>query len=400
MQAGCFCFRGVCKGESAEADLAAADAETGVGVVDDTELSGGDALDAFVAADEVAFSLRVGGDEAALEGVGVADLEPDFVGKVVCLTVGRCVAGRLPGVVGNEMKVFQAELVAVLFFGIVSVGDVDDVFFNVLVDYKPGTAAEAQSFALADGVEPEASVGAEFPPGLQFDDGSGTFSEEAADEIVVVDFSEETDALAVFAAGTGQAGVEGYLTDFFLEVVAQGKEQAGNLQVVDLGEEVGLVLDGVFGGREPGAAVDLGGRGIVAGGNLVVGVTGFFIEAAELDEFVAHHVGVGGEAAAYLIEGIADHALPVFLVEVDDLQFQSVFPGGGSGQFDVFFGGAAQSVVGVHADADIKQIGTMALFAQQVYGYGTVHSSRYQCCYVHLSKIKGYDLISLYSLNK
>ena len=30
MQAGCFCFRGLCKGESAEADLAAADAETGV----------------------------------------------------------------------------------------------------------------------------------------------------------------------------------------------------------------------------------------------------------------------------------------------------------------------------------------------------------------------------------
>ena len=93
---------------------------------------------------------------------------------------------------------------AVLFFGVVSVGDVDDVFFNVLVDYKPGTAAEAQSFALADGVEPEAAVGAEFPPGLQFDDGSGTFSEEAADEIVVVDFSEETDALLSLRRALGR----------------------------------------------------------------------------------------------------------------------------------------------------------------------------------------------------
>ena len=93
---------------------------------------------------------------------------------------------------------------AILRLGIVAVGDVDDVPPDVLLDDEPRAAAQSQSFPLADGVEPIAVVLAQHFAGLQLHDLARPASEVTLDEIVVVDFSQETDALAVLAPRAGQ----------------------------------------------------------------------------------------------------------------------------------------------------------------------------------------------------
>ena len=62
---------------------------------------------------------------------------------------------------------------------------------------------------------------------------------------------------------------------------------------LQLSKEIGLILHGVGAGAEPCAALAVKlGSGIVASGNDVIVVSHTLIEHAELDEAVAHHVGV------------------------------------------------------------------------------------------------------------
>lgn len=94
---------------SVYSDFSTADAEVSLPVIDDTELAGGDALDFLLAVDMV---VAVGerSQRTGVPAFCVAHLEADGPG-------GRSV----PRVVGDEMKVCQSELMAVLQFGIVAV---------------------------------------------------------------------------------------------------------------------------------------------------------------------------------------------------------------------------------------------------------------------------------------
>ena len=53
------------------------------------------------------------------------------------------------------------------------------------------------------------------------------------------------------------------------------------------------------------------GSRVVAGANAVISVTDTLFERTELDEAIAHHVGIGRKAATHVIHGVADHAIPV-----------------------------------------------------------------------------------------
>ena len=273
------------------------------------------------------------------------------------------------------MEVGKAELVAVLELGVPAMGYEDDVFLDVLLDDEPGTATEAEAFALPYGVEPEALVTTYDLTGLDVDDTSFLLAHELTYEVVVVDLAEEADALAVLAVGTGQVGVEGDAAHLFLHQMADGEDGVGELLVGELCEEVGLVLDGVFGRAEPCASllVDDGG-GVVASGYLVVVVTYLLLEGSELDEAVAHDVGVGGEAALDAVDGIAHDEVPVFLLQVGDLEGETVFASRGLGEFDVFLGGAGR-VFTLHAYLDVMEVGLVSLFAQLVYDYGAVYAT-------------------------
>ncbi len=95
----------------------------------------------------------------------------------------------------------------------------------------PWPTAQAESFALANCMEPVTPVFAEFASGFDFDDRSGLFSEMPSDEIVVIYFTEKTDSLAVFAECIWHPGVSSYSADFGFRQSAERECQVAKLVI-------------------------------------------------------------------------------------------------------------------------------------------------------------------------
>ena len=342
--------------------FAGADHVAHVFVIDAAELSGGYALDGFWRMDDVQVSLAC--DGAVQEMVDMAYLEGDVHAFAFLEVKG----------LGDCAEICQFYQVSVLQLGVPAACYEDDVLAYVLLDDKPRASCQVQAFALADGVEPESLVCAQDAVGLDVDYLAFLFAEELAQEIVVVDFAQEAYSLAVLALGAGQMGVEGYLTDLVLHKWSEGADELAYLCVGELCEEVGLVLDGVLGCPQVVFAVLFIYGGVVSGGDVVVLVADFFFECSELDELVAHYVGIGGEALFDALDGISDDAFPVFLLQVDDLQFKPVLVCSGGRELDVFLGSTA-GVLAFHAYLDVVQVGLESVAAQQVCDDAAVHAS-------------------------
>ena len=260
--------------------------------------------------------------------------------------------------------------------GVVAMGDVEDVVGDIFFDDEPGTSGEAHAFALTNGVEPEAFVLANATTRLEFDDVTWVFSKVTTDVVVVVDFSQETDALGVFAFGIDEVFTFCDLTDLVFDVMTDGKDGFTQLPVVDLREEVGLIFDGVRTGDEPFPAslIELC-LGIVASGNEVVVMTFFFMEGAEFDQSVAHDIGIGGEACAYLFHRVAGDLVPVFTMTVDDFEVTAIFMGDCGGHFEVFFRGAVPFFVVFRANFDVEAVGVEAEFVELVHDDAAVNAA-------------------------
>ena len=198
-------------------DGSAADAKAVVTVVDDGKLARGDALDLLLAVDLV--SALYAADAAPCEVGRVANFERDFT----------LIVERPPGVGGDEVESGGADRPPILRFGVVAVGDVDDVRSGVFADDEPGATTHAEAFALADGVKPEAMVTADGSARLPLHDIAVAATEVALDEVVVANLSEEADALAVLTARAGQARRLSQAADFMFHQVADGEEQLGDL---------------------------------------------------------------------------------------------------------------------------------------------------------------------------
>ena len=172
-------------------DGSAADAKAVVMVVDDGELARGDALDLLLAVDLV--PALYAADAAPCEVGRVANFERDFT----------LIVERPPGVGGDEVESGGADRPPILRFGVVAVGDVDDVRSGIFADDEPGAATHAEAFALADGVKPEAVVTADGSARLPLHDIAVAATEVALDEVVVANLAEEADALTVLTARAG-----------------------------------------------------------------------------------------------------------------------------------------------------------------------------------------------------
>ncbi len=97
--------------------------------------------------------------------------------------------------------------------------------------------------------------------------------------------------------------------------MSDGEDGVAQLQIGELGEEVRLVLDRVLGCTQPDATLTvLDGSGIVTRGHTVVKMTYLRIEGTELDETVAHHVGIGRQTLLHALDGITHYLLPVLLL--------------------------------------------------------------------------------------
>ena len=124
--------------------------------------------------------------------------------------------------------------------------------------------------------------------------------------------------------------------------------------------------------------------GIMPCGDAVVVLATPFFEGTEFDELVAHHVGIGRQPLLHRLDSVAHHVVPVFLVQVHLLKAAAVFFGDVGSDLDVLFGRTVNvSLLILHADADIEDVGIVPLLLQKVYHDGAVHPARNKCCYIH-----------------
>ena len=221
-------------------------------------------------------------------------------------------------------------------------------------------------------------------PCLAVNDLSGLFSQIFADVVIVVYLAEKADALAVLAVGGGQMFLLCDGAHLGLGQMADGEARLLQLPRLQLCQEICLVFHGVGAGTQPCAAVGiLIGLGVVPRGNHVIILSHSLVEDAELDEAIAHHVGVGCESLPHLADGVVNHFVPVIFVQVNHLQRQPVFGGHGTRHLQILLDGAGEvCLVAVGADLDIPQVWAHALLHQQCHGHGTIYAARQQCCHL------------------
>ena len=70
----------------------------------------------------------------------------------------------------DAVEAVDGEILLVGRLRVIAVGDIDDIAVDVLLDDKPRSATKAHTLALANGVEPVATVTADDTAGLQFHD--------------------------------------------------------------------------------------------------------------------------------------------------------------------------------------------------------------------------------------
>ena len=127
----------------------------------------------------------------------------------------------------------------------------------------------------------------------------------------------------------------------------------------------------------------------MAGGDEVVVVTSLLVEGTELDETVAHHVGVGGQTRAYLIHRVARHLVPVLTMAVDDLQPTAVLMADGCCHLEVFLRGAVPFFFLLWTYLNIETVGMQPLAHQFVEHHAAVDAPREQYRYSLVFQIHG-----------
>lgn len=345
-------------------------------VVDCSVLSGCDSLDAGVGYEShiVAIALQSG------------------IGNVWSMTnlklyaTGRKVA---PNVFAEVMESGQVDDVSVLSGGVVALRDVKDVVRYILLYDEPGTTAQEKTFALTDGVEPIAFVGAEFASCFKFDNVALALAKVTAEEVVVVDFPEEADTLRVLALSTGKMGGACDVAHLRLHQTSYREHEFRNLATVELREEIGLVFQRVFGCGEELDAVDDVGSSVVSCGDAVVRIAATLLESAELDELVAHNVRVRRKPIADGFDGVGDDAIPIFAMKVDDLETAAVLLCEPGDNLDVLLGRAVGIAVFFFLTyADVEDVGVVALLLEQVNDHGAVNSAGNKCGDLHKSNFE------------
>src|SRR5690242_1308258 len=125
----------------------------------------------------------------------------------------------------------------------VGVRNVHAICGNVLPDDIPWPARQADAFALADRIEPEAAMLGEDFSGFQFDDLAHPFAQVMTDEFRIPDLAEKADSLAVFAVAIGQIELARQPPHGVLPQMTNRKPQAAKLILIERAKEIGLILD-------------------------------------------------------------------------------------------------------------------------------------------------------------
>src|SRR5574344_894910 len=279
------------------------------------------------------------------------------------------------------MEVMHGEIALVGSVWVVAMRHIQDVGSHVLLDYEPGATAEAQSLALSDGIKPQTAVLTYLLARLQFYHLAGIVAQISADIIIVIDFTQEADALRILSVCIHQMFAFSYLPPLILHVVADGEERLLQLPVVYLRQEVCLVLHGVRTGSEPFPSVYPFRLRIVSRSDEVIVMTLLLIEGTKLDEPVAHHVRVGRKSRLHLIHGVAGPLVPIFPVAVHHLQPAAVFMRHGRSHLQGLLAAAVPLLFFLWSYLDVETVGMKPQLGEFIYHHTAVHAAREQHSY-------------------
>jgi len=115
-----------------------------------------------------------------------------------------------------------------------------------------------------------------------------------------------------------QIPVESFLTDVALINIGEREQRFRELRLIQTMQEIALILGAVLSLEQLEFALELTHTGVVAGGDLVGAERhGMVEESAELDFGVAQHIRVRRTTGLVFGKEGGEHALAVFLGEVD-----------------------------------------------------------------------------------
>ena len=289
----------------------------------------------------------------------------------------------IPRIAANKVHLIDVDGLAVLLVGIVAVAHIDCVVGNVFLHHIPRAAAQAETFALADGVKPVALVLANLLACFKFDDVALLLAKMTTNKVVVVYLAKEADALAVLAVGIRQLCLLGDAAHFLFGERSDWEHQVRQLLVGDLSKEVGLILYRVDRRGEIVLAVDKVGSGIMPSGSHIEVLSPALLKVAELYHLIAHHIRVWSESALDCAQSILHNIVPVFLVQRNNFERQTIAVSNGCAHLNIFFCRAV-ALVCIHSDTDIKQRQVVAFFLEFVHHDSAVDTTRNQCSNFHL----------------
>ena len=100
------------------------------------------------------------------------------------------------------------------------------------------------------------------------------------------------------------------------------------------------------------------------------------LEATELDELIAHHVGIRRQPLLHRVDRVLHHAGPVLLMQRDDLQRAVVAARQVLDDLQVILPAAVREAALLHPDLDVEERRAVACRAQQMHDDRAVHAAR------------------------
>ena len=332
-----------------------------LGIVDDAELAWCDAMNLVIAVnDKRAIGKGLYGGRMAVWGM------PNLEGYMLW---------QSSYALGKKVESVNSKVAAIGCGGVIAMTDVENILLRIFLHHEPGTSPETETLTLPNSMEPVAAMLANLLACLELDDISNLFANIAADIFVVVDIAKEADTLRVFALGVDEMFALSDVADFILNIVADREDGFLQLPLIDLREEVSLVFDRVGTCGEPFMTVYPFSLCIVPGSNEVVVVPLLFVEGTELDEPIAHHVGIRSEATLDFLHGVACDLRPVLLMAIDNLQAAAIFGRHGGCHLEVFLRVAVPFLFLLGANLDVEAVGVEATAGKLVDDDGTVDAT-------------------------
>ena len=125
----------------------------------------------------------------------------------------------------------------------------------------------------------------------------------------------------------------------------------------------------------------------MARGYEVVVAAALFVECAELDQTVAHHVGIGRKTCPHLVHRVFGDLLPIFFMAVDYFEAAAIAARHGGGHFEVFLRCAVPLLGFFRTNLNVKAIGRKTLLHKLVKHDRTIHAAGEQDRYISILQI-------------